>query len=150
MSKISYQLAKELKDAGFPQLNHMIEWELDKKVLNGVGYHLTADAPDEVYPDGRLINKARYTSIYKRDWVLSEEGLAATVYIPTLPELIEACGDEFSHLIRYYTDLKQLWWIAVRTGDSINKLPNGLHGYSSPDEAVANLYLFLDRQRYGQ
>ncbi len=130
---INYKLARKLKDSGFEQLNHMIEWELDKQVLHGVGYHLTADEPNIVTDNGVLINKARYTSIFRKDWVLSKEGLYATVYIPTLHELIKMCGDEFMSL-----EYGRSGWFAVA-------LPTNMISGKTPEEAVANLWLELNK-----
>lgn len=139
---LSFELAKKLKDAGFPQLEHLIEEELDKIPLHRVGYHLTADDLD-VDENGILINKARLTSIYGKSWILSEDGLAHTVYIPTLIELIEACGSKF-----YELRLDRIWIARGR-----NKKVNWqyydepwetitLEG-ATPDEAVARLWLTL-------
>jgi hypothetical protein len=60
------------------------------------------------------------------------------VYRPTLSELIEACGFEFDKLQileRYYAS-KQILWSASSV-DFKNK------SGSTPEEAVANLYLAL-------
>ena len=146
---MTYELAKKLKDAGFPQSNHILEWELDKIPLHGVGYHLTADDLDT--DDNRqLLNKARYTSIYSKDWILSEDGLAHTVYVPTLSELISACGGGFQGLF------PSIWegvstWIAVEQIGRINEYGLWSHwtlwGGETPEEAVAKLWLRLQEEK---
>lgn len=161
---IDYKLAQELKDAGFPQLNHMLEWELDKQVLHGVGYHLTADDPDEVYESGQLINKARYTSIFGREWILSEDGLRNTVYIPTLSELIEACIDKLTSGGGFVSiSLHYNWTINTRDVPAWTAVFKGAKGCQagdisefeimesgqSPEEAVAKLWLALNKKQDG-
>ena len=100
---MKYILAKQLKDAGFPEGK-------EGKLIDGedcdvCGYH--------VY------------------------------YVPTLSELIEACGDEFCELVQ--SDHYKLW-IARGDVDWPKKLPsyNLLSGEGlTPEEAVANLYIAL-------
>lgn len=106
---MTYELAKELKEAGFPQ----------------TGEHLDYDrCPYMIYPD--CIDDG-----------VSQNGC----YVPTLEELIEACGDGFSHLVRYYIHDK-LYWEAETP--KVNII-----GFSctsrceTPEEAVANLWLEL-------
>ena len=98
---MNYGLAKELKDAGFSQ--------------NGKGY---SQCP--FYKDHRDYEcDCRFT-----------KGLQH-VYIPPLSELIEACGDDFQHVMR---DVDGMWIAHAkyrRTG-------------KTPDVAVARLWLSLN------
>lgn len=97
---ISYELAKSLKDAGFPQ------------------------------PDGH----ARGILSFKGSFV-------DEAYIPTLSELIEACGDRFHCLVHEMNggiDSDREFWSAGTTRD-VTDWQNG----STPEEAVAQLYLKL-------
>lgn len=97
---ISYELAKELHDASFPQI--------------GTGKRIAP--PDKIV--------AR-----RHDFV----------YVPTLDELIEACGPHFFSLVydlgkgwRCFSDTDQ--WNTVATSDG-----------STPAEAVARLWLALNK-----
>lgn len=82
---MTYELALELKKAGFPQ---------------------DPDRPAE-------------------DWIT----------MPTLSELIEACGDRFDNLRRIYD--------GSFAAESIGKEPQG---GDTPEEAVANLWLLLNKK----
>jgi len=93
---ISYELAKQLKEAGFPQDGDIEQWE-NHGDNSGDG-----------------------------------------VFKPTLSELIEACGDEFESLsLHPYYD-GDIYMVFGR-----NTL--GFNG-STPEEAVANLYLALNKK----
>lgn len=89
-----YELAKALKDAGFPQ--------------DGNGTKATAFFADE------------------------------TVYIPTLTELIEACGDDFYDLMVE----KKVWRARVANFVRMGELMADAFG-TTPLEAVAHLWLAL-------
>jgi len=104
--KLSYDTAKRLKDAGFPQKTH-----------------------NECCGE-----------------VLGEDG--EPVMIPDLSELIEACGDEIYSLRRTYE--KNIWVahgynLFNRDIKQIQFQALGQKGFvgSTPEEAVANLYLAL-------
>jgi hypothetical protein len=63
---------------------------------------------------------------------------------PTLHELIDSCGDSFSHLLRVYNKNNKLRYIAVAVGDSLNVLPPGYTEedmFKTPEKSVANLLL---------
>lgn len=95
---IPYHLAKQLKDAGFPQ------------------------------------------NVYSENYTNLTEGCLLTEdsdYIPTLSELIEACGDGFDSLLRIYSIDTWVW--SCNCDDMGH---DGLEG-STPEEAVAMLYLSL-------
>lgn len=97
---ITYELAKELKDAGFPQ---NIE-------------------PDLIYAG------------------------EVPAQFPTLSELIEACGDDFEKLSHMTTGNDK--WLAK--GSNLSKRKNRRCFGSSPEEAVARLWLALNKPKYGQ
>ncbi len=86
---MNYELAKQLKDAGFPQ---------------------TGDNQNGYANDGG--------------------------YEPLLSELIEACGDKFMDL-HYFSDTKT--WLAVSDENTTARS-------STPEEAVANLWLALNKK----
>lgn len=100
---MNYELAKKLKDAGFPQVGKgkLIWFE-------------TQDLLDK-YPD--------------------EEQF----YIPTLSELIEACNNDASEFIlrRRVFDIED-WMASKETGICVVA--------PSPEEAVANLWLELNKK----
>jgi hypothetical protein len=103
---VKYQLAKELKDEGFPQPDDPVR------------------SPGGSYPD--------------------HEDDEQSVYIPTLEELIEACGKQFDYL-----DAPAVWhdnttdpeaqWAAISHQGSCGIGP-------TPAEAVARLWLALNRK----
>ena len=144
---MDYELAKRLKEAGFPQKEQLIEYELAKEPLTGVGYHITAE-DDQVDDNGKLLNKARRTSIFLKEWINSKDGRDATVYLPTLEELISACGD-FIAIWQYPEG-----WVAGQRDNLIgmeknyidNDPPYHLGHGKTPSEAVANLWISLNKK----
>lgn len=128
---MNYELAKQLKEAGFPQKDYI------RSVCPHNNTYLYS------LMDG-------HTPLH-----LCEE---KSVYIPTLEELIEACGDNFSGL-----NHKDTWnppldypekWRAYGWSNPIQKPPANkgmefsLSGYGqTPEEAVANLYIELNKKK---
>jgi len=98
--RVDYQLAHDLRDAGFPQI--------------GRG--------TQIGPSDKLVWRA-----------------GDRVYMPTLSELIEACGKRFWMLEA--CDLEAGNWHA--SGYAAAKIEDA-YG-SSPDEAVARLWLALNK-----
>lgn len=103
---MNYELAKQLKDAGFPQQIH----------------------DDAMYVD----SDGRSTHEPTIHWLNGE-----IAYIPTLSELIAACGDDFIRLDKCAHD----WW-ATGLVDGWDEF-NG----KTPEEAVANLWLSLNANK---
>lgn len=106
---ISYELAKKLKETGFPQKGRI------------------------------LINKNNEVF----DWMELKIGIIC----PTLSELIEACGIEFASL----NYLSAPRWLAFRKSSILagrNVPALGMEGFEgqSPEEAVANLWLALNKK----
>lgn len=102
---ISYELAKALEDAGFPQ--------------SGSG---TRVAPPDV-----LVAR-------RHDFV----------YVPTLEELIEACGRPLfieSNIGRIGDETQEIW-ISGKARGMGQKFATGL----TPTEAIARLWLALNKQ----
>lgn len=114
---ILYKLSKQLKEAGFPQ-------------KGDGGYNVSRSLPD-----GRecCIRQQRIEDTEREDLYF---------YTPTLEELIYYCGDRFGMLKR--TTGKDIVWVAfdntIPVSDSIAEV-----GYS-PEEAVANLWLKLNKK----
>ncbi len=100
---ITYELAKKLKDTGFPQKNTC---SFSPTCRHGM-----------------------------------DEGIEC-VYVPTLSELIEACGMPKVHGGVYCTDLKWGAWTKIKDEDGLEIVGHG----SSSEEAVTNLWLALNKK----
>ncbi len=114
---MDYELAKKLKDAGFPQKGDGM-WFCEMDSPAGGSYY-----------DLR--------SIPLPGFALNED--YDTTYQPTLVELLNECGDDFHELKRVtkYASIGSDWYAVSTT--------QGLHSkiWLSPEEAVANLWLAL-------
>ena len=114
---ISYELARELRVAAFSQV---------PTTHGGVGYYITES--------GRLL-----TTIDFIGEGMSKEPFA---YVPTLSELIEACGEDFIELEK----VKDVWWSKgawEKCGEG--ECPKYDVMGSTPDEAVAKLWLEINK-----
>ena len=111
---MNYELAKELKDAGFKQG--------DMFVLDDGNYVRHLDSKGCYCP--------RCAGWY--------EDTPPT--LPTLSELIDACGDEFEELIKGYDLDKWIGRVLQNDGEHLR-----LYG-KTPEEAVAKLYLALTKK----
>jgi hypothetical protein len=98
-----------------------------------VDYKLAQDLRDAGFPQ-----TGRGTQIGPSDKLVWRAG--DRVYIPTLSELIEACGEQFWMLEA--RNLEEGNWHA--NGYRTAKI-EGAHG-SSPEEAVARLWLALNKK----
>lgn len=115
---MNYELAKSLKEAGFPQ-------EGNGKYVGYIG-----NLKDEDMKSGGVFG-------------LAQEDFA---YLPTLSELIEACGE--INLVLWKFENK---WFAGNLGEKtgsysefyIDSYPDPSEEGSTPEEAVANLFLTL-------
>ena len=153
---MTYELAKKLKEAGFPQYEEQLiggdELEFkDKKRIaeywqNGLGYHLTYDSScgEELdylkrTPIEEWDGKGRRSIYFLKKYLTSKEGKWLTCYNPTLSELIEACGSKFGSLIT--NDTTGNVWTAYDWDGEYEIIGN------TPEEAVANLYLTLKEGR---
>lgn len=129
---LSFELCKELKDAGFFQ-------------KEGDYFYYVQEYSDELDPntDETTYTKEDVELIYV-DCDHEEYGGKHEVlcYCPTLSELIDACGDGFESL-HIYRDLigyeDDLVW---RT--NMHELSSGDSFGSTPEEAVARLWLTLN------
>lgn len=108
---MNYELAKQLKDAGFPQIHN---WCEEHK-------HDDVECPINSYESNRDAD------------------------IPTLEELIEACGDDFGEvgLAGSYEDRGR--WRASQGWDGYGGYDNDVYA-DTPTEAVANLWLSLNKK----
>ena len=104
---MTYELAKELKDAGFPQ-----------PALDFKGGFLFAE---------------------------SGEPVDTQAYVPTLSELIEACGKNFGGLVRLSNGTWNAATPVIDTGMNYGNPSTEVEG-SSPEEAVSRLWLALNKR----
>lgn len=113
MSDLSYESAKELRDVGF---------EVPKK-WRGEWRHFEVDENNVAF-----LNK--------------EEREEKAVYIPTLSELIEACGLGFAHLSRKPDESWEASSVAIAKKGVMPYLIEEIA--KTPEEAVKNLWLKLN------
>lgn len=104
---MNYELAKKLKEAGFPQRSKQ--------------FPIPSDTRE--YDDGTIEFPT---------------GTPEPVHLPTLSELIEACGEGFYSLIR---SPREGLWCAYQVFERLTGL------YKTPEEAVANLWLALNKEK---
>lgn len=116
-----YELAKELKDAGFPQ-----------RFVMG-NFYTEADLS---YPEAQKEWVRFFFDERKRGTPETELELVKLISIPTLEELIEACKD---HIESLETDGSK-WFAFADMETDEDKHGKG----SSPTEAVAHLWLALN------
>lgn len=119
---ISYELAKKLEDVGFPE----------KEVVIGDWYWEG--------PNGYGGGEALYQLTDEIDQLGMSTGVI--IRIPTLSELIEACGEEFTQLIRFNSTHFQ---VKPSLGRMLN-YPDEIFIGQSPEEAVATLWLELNKK----
>lgn len=135
------ELWRQLKEAGFPQ-----EGKQSFYHQNILIRHIKKDTwyPGTREPLLKLPNHGRdgnydfgwYSSEYEWDW-------KNHIYVPTLSELIEACKEKFKKL-EYFPDTEN----EVNSWGAFPIIGEGeLLGIgSNPEEAVANLWLTLNKK----
>ena len=130
MNKLTYEDCKELKDAGFPQ-----GIDIGDKFYSLIGHPRM----------GIPIQQAENTSFIKHTKEMNN--LSQCVKIPTLSELIEACGKPNRKGNPYFRSIHQLTqkkWIAYGwLKDNEDKI---FAQGTTPEEAVANLWLELNKK----
>lgn len=119
---MTYELAKELKDAGFPQ--GMSTWVWIKPLIHPE-YVLSLD----VREDKNKVPDDTWKDIYAA---------------PTLSELIEACGDDFRDLVYHSKRTPESTYQKYTVKGGMRKLGDwSLRSGHTPEEAVAKLWLAL-------
>lgn len=108
---MNYGLAKQLKDAGFPQKAY-------KGAVSYVAKQLCIQIDDEI------------------------KTVSTDVFVPTLEELIEACGEDFYHL-ESWNGGDGDWKCA---GSNSKQSTVCITFGSTPTEAVARLWLALNKK----
>lgn len=116
IKNMNYELAKELKDIGFPQVGASLSGYLEKDS--------NATFEDSFYR-GHYIGKSE-------DWI----------YKPTLFELIEACGDSLTSISRWkeMSNKEKNTWQVMGKRNTVNFHYLG----SNIEEAVARLWIGLN------
>ncbi len=140
---MKYELAKKLKDAGFPQK----EW---KKESDNFLARENGDSKEGEYDDfnDRTMRLKYFSDNYLKE--MDERGLI--VYLPTLSELIEACGNNFFNLQRHsegkyignleHEEPNGHQWVCNFSGNNVNSCEDEWESEgSTPEEAVADLWL---------
>ena len=152
---LSYETALKLKEAGFPQRDDYdslgIELSLGRNNHPTGGYHLVMDEAYLIEKIGSENCKKRRACSFKLEYLANDEEIRALmVYIPTLSELIEACGDNLiaikrDDLLNPCDDKGK--WCAVKEWECYYppEVTEGQYG-SSPEEAVAALYLAINKK----
>lgn len=137
---MNYELALQIKEEGFPQREDQIEKEMGRENFTPLfgGYHLTLDEDFEGgYAEG--YGKYCYTKYSSKEWLESEEGKKLTIYMPTLEEVIEACGDDLFSIQREEDDDGYIGWFASQGTRFFSRGP-------TPLEAVCRLWLALKQK----
>ncbi len=128
---MTYELAKQLKDAGYSQELTNGQWAYftDKYGHTESELHLMHNDNDEGCFCGNDYSH-RYFDYGEAHWTK----------VPTLSELIEACGRGFQRLDRHnlVANPDTFWAFSSKSDDA-----RFGHG-DTPEEAVANLYLALN------
>jgi hypothetical protein len=121
--KLKYDLAKELANAGF----------MPKSYVGARFYHSNASPWKGVMPYQKVVTQVFDDLIF---------GPPSHLYIPTLEDLIEACGREFRTLDRDGSSGKIEWFCNNYISENDNESGDIIVG-KSPVEAVARLWLRL-------
>jgi hypothetical protein len=135
------ELAKQLKEAGYPQK------------AGNVVYFLKSKRAQNPQTGEWYTRKAQWKHFHH----LNPQNLNNEWYsCPTLSELVEACGDDFEMLrIAKYSDddIKIKGWEAEMTEEAFGRLGLpcvrdccGHEWGDTPEEAVARLYLALNKK----
>lgn len=124
---MNYELAKKLKDAGYPPTGSL---------------RFFARLPEE---EAKEINKG--VVVIEADSRDHRIGISA----PTLSELIEACGEQFAELSKYKIQENIIYWRSSG-GKSTDLTKNDRWDFeyeqeaNTPEEAVAKLWLALNKK----
>ena len=132
---MNYELAKRLKDAGFPQEPRVDIGGIDGDFRGGFYFICKRDLNE---PSGIAVGEVAPNFLDQRQYAdyLNFDG--ELVKIPQLSELIEACGERFKGLTRHSKD-EVIQWGATNGEDCLRFGP-------TPEEAVARLWLALNKK----
>lgn len=126
---MDYELAKKLKDAGYPQKGYWFYStnETDEPVLTTEAY---------VYGTENLVKTAD-----GKNWEKVK-----LCFAPTLSELIEACGNRFFGFFRCTAHSNGGYCWKAEAVDSMGNIDDLVQSGETPEEAVANLWLALNKK----
>ncbi len=111
-----------------------MDYDLCKK-LKDAGFPQTGVGSNKrIFPDGSIQN-----------YWLAFETKNPGVYIPTLSEMIEQCGDRIHGTSRYKDGILSKGWWTYGTVNIFDSFSTWFEG-ANLDIAVANLYLALHKQ----
>ena len=128
---MNYELAKQLKDAGFPQ-PELTDASFNRE-YNEKRFLLrqNCDSRDGEYDN--FNDRTMWVQYFSKNYV--NEMREFVVYIPTLLELIEACGHGLWSLV----NATEIW---VAKNDELKLAIDG----KTPEESVARLWLKLNEK----
>lgn len=126
---MNYELAKKLKDAGFPQNTTQGLKSFNGALLYKDERHSTTESSAM-----QLVDRIRKSG---------KESMEELIYEPTLSELIEACIK--IHLYFTLSKVNEHWWSGC-SNEIIHQKTNIKIG-STPEESVAHLYLALNNKK---
>ena len=123
---IDYKLAKQLKEAGFPLSQDSATFRSDVQLRGGWYYKLVG----------------------MKEWGFKltqsfESKFNKTIYVPTLSELIEACGDGFGVLYKFGEEWEIEGGKLLNAKELIFEID--IRKCKTPEEAVAKLYIKLNK-----
>ena len=130
---ITYKLAKQLKDAGFPQKGTQGYYNNEADKICFTTDNSTTDTAGVIIEYSDPEHK-----------IISKTSKAYIVIVPTLSELIEACGEDFGALKRY----TNAWQARDFEADCPERGNIGIiKTGDTPEEAVARLWLELNSKK---
>lgn len=125
---LTYNQAKALKDCGFPQ---------KKWTKSDLSFLARENGDSQEGPYDSLNDRTMLLNYFSDEYLVVMDIRGLIVYIPTLSELIEACGDGFEILA------KSLDGFGAR-GPKVDTKEWSIS--STPEEALCNLYLALNKK----
>jgi hypothetical protein len=136
---ISDELAKELEVAEFPQTTEQYYKFVHTK-CSGKNHPKSEHPKKFVLVSATTATGGNDQNSRKHFLELRDDGLLFAA--PTLSELIEACGEQFSTLVR--DPATGMWHcVAITDGDGSTFIEGETSSATTPDEAVARLWLAL-------
>lgn len=130
---MDYELAKELNDAGYPQDPGLLRALPDKKEY---GWFI-CEGRGDAFIDKELVSGS---GAFRDELWQSYSPFQEAVYVPTLEELIEACGERYYSMVR----VRQNDWRCYIEGERGMPKEGGVG--KSAVEAVARLWLALNKK----
>ena len=135
---MNYELAKKLKDAGFPQRQN--EDNTFGTIFDTHKFLLRENADSRDSPYDSINDRTMWIQYFNPAYV--KEMAEFVVYVPTLSELIEACGVKGTQFTLFGRD-KDRWEATNLDGFDLQVQTLTKYG-STPEEAVANLWIALN------